>query len=80
MILDHIHLDTFTCYKFSERVVIPSQRPLPTKHTTNTREENPCPQWGTRDSSKQSGSDLRLSPGHRVRRSFSSARLIQSWN
>jgi len=28
-----------------------TQRPLPTQHTTNTRDENPCPQ---RDSNRRS--------------------------
>jgi hypothetical protein len=44
-ILDHTHLDTFTRYKFPERVVSPSQRPLPTQHRTNTRDDHPCIQW-----------------------------------
>ena len=40
----HTHTHTHTEYDSSERVISSSQRPLPTQHTTNRREENACPQ------------------------------------
>ena len=36
------HTDTHIRYDSSEWVISPSQRPLPTQHTTNTKDENPC--------------------------------------
>jgi hypothetical protein len=35
-------------------VISPSQRPLPTQHTTNTRDEHPCPQRNWNSRSQQS--------------------------
>jgi hypothetical protein len=35
-------------------VISPSQRPLPTQHTTNPREEHPCPQRNSNPRSQQS--------------------------
>jgi hypothetical protein len=54
------HIDTHPVDS-SERVISSSQRPLPTKHTTNTRDENPCLQWNLKPRSQQS-SGLSITP------------------
>jgi hypothetical protein len=47
-----VHTDTSTPRQdSSKRVICPLQRPLPTHHTTNTREEHP---WCQRDSNQRS--------------------------
>ena len=64
------HADTHNRQDSPERMISSSQRPLPTRHTTNTKDENGCRQWGfePRDSSSQAAANLRLRPhGHRVR-------------
>ena len=40
-LLDHTPLDTHKRQKSSQRMISPSRRPLPTQHTTNTRDELP---------------------------------------
>ena len=69
--LDHTQLDTHTRKDSSGRVISPSHRPLPTQHTTNTRDEHPCSSGiRTRDPSHQAAVDLSLRPhGHRDRQS-----------
>jgi len=47
----HTHTHTHTRQDSSERVISPSQRPLPTQHTRDKRGEHLCPQRG---SNKQS--------------------------
>ena len=39
----HTHTHTHSRQDSSERVIRSSKLPLPTKHTTNTRDEEPCP-------------------------------------
>ena len=65
----HAHTHTQSRKDFSGRVISSYQRPLPNKHTTNTRDEHPCPQRDSNSWSQQStGRRLRLrSHGHRVR-------------
>ena len=48
--LDHTQLDIHTRYDSSLIAISPSQRPLPTQHPTNTRDENPRPkrEWNPR--------------------------------
>jgi hypothetical protein len=53
--LDHTQLDTHnSLYGHPGRVVIPSHRPLPIQHTTNTRDENPRPQCDSNPQPQQS--------------------------
>jgi hypothetical protein len=62
------HTHTQTVRLLAEQVTSPSQRPLPEHHTTNTRDENKCPQRiRNRDLSNQAPADLLLRlHGHRV--------------
>jgi hypothetical protein len=48
------HTDTHTLCDSSELIISSSQRPLPTQHTTNTRDERPCPQQDSNPRSQQS--------------------------
>jgi hypothetical protein len=43
----HTHTHIHTRWDYSERVLCASQGPLPTQHTTNTRDVHPCPQRDT---------------------------------
>jgi hypothetical protein len=52
----HTHTRTHTQQDFSERVISQSQRPLPTQHTTNTRNEHKCPQRDSNPRSQRSDS------------------------
>jgi hypothetical protein len=65
--LDHTQLGhTHTRQDSSQRVISPLQRPLATQHTTNRRDEHPCPSGiRTRDPSHQAAADRGLRPyGH----------------
>jgi len=50
----HTHTHTHTQQDCSEWVTISSQRPLTTQHTTDTRNEHPCPQRDLNPRSQQS--------------------------
>ena len=50
------HTHTHTRQGSSERVTNPSQRPLLTQHTTNTRGEHPCSQLESNPRSQRSSS------------------------
>ena len=50
----HTHTHTHTHNDSSEQVISSSQRPLPTQHTTNTRDEYPRPQRNSIPQSEQS--------------------------
>jgi len=58
-----LNKQTHTRWDSSERVISPSQRQLPTQHTTNTRDENHALSGiRTRDHRNRAATDPRLSP------------------
>ena len=51
----HTHTNTHTRQDSSERVISPLKRQLPAQHTTNIRDEKPCPQRDSNPPAQQSG-------------------------
>jgi hypothetical protein len=55
----HTVIQTHTRQDSSQPVISSWQRPLPTHHTTNTREQNPCPKRNSNPPSQESSGCLR---------------------